>query len=142
MEQLNLGRDQWHTMRAHVEACSPLEACGLLAGHGDRVHEVLLIANELRSPTRFRMDPREQIRAFNHMDEAGMELLGIFHSHPGLPGAGVPGKQEPSATDRAEAVYNVVQLIWSWARGQWRVRAFRLQDGQISEVVMHISDGK
>jgi proteasome lid subunit RPN8/RPN11 len=141
-ERLNLSRDQWDMMQAHVDACSPREACGLLAGLGNRVHEVLLIANELRSPEMFRMDPAEQIRAFGHLDESGLDLLGIFHSHPAAPSANPPASEEPSATDLAEAVYNVVQLIWSRPGGQWGARAFRYESDHFSEVTLQISDGK
>ena len=93
-------------MRNHAESSSPLEACGLLAGKDGFVREVFLITNQAQSPVRFRMDPIEQLHAFDQMEAAGLELLGIFHSHPS-------GPETPSPTDIAEAAYQVVQIIWS-----------------------------
>lgn len=119
----------------------PLEACGLLVGRGDSVDEVIPIANQLRSPTRFRMDPAEQLRAFGRMEAKGMDLLGIFHSHPAEPGAGGPVKQEPSATDIEEAAYPVVQIVWSRPDGQWHARGFWIENAGLSEVELDFAQG-
>jgi proteasome lid subunit RPN8/RPN11 len=118
-------------MRAHVEAHAPLEACGLLAGRERCVQAVLPVANRLQSATRFMMDPAGQLRAFEWIDDQGMELLGIFHSHP-------DGPEGPSATDIAEAAYDVVQVIWSLPRGAWGPRAYRLENGQVHEVELEL----
>jgi proteasome lid subunit RPN8/RPN11 len=71
-------------MSADVESRAPQEACGLLAGKGDITLEVIPITNELHSTVRFRMDPIEQLRAFQLIDDQGLELVGIYHSHPKL----------------------------------------------------------
>lgn len=109
-------------MRAHVHACLPEEACGLLGGRFDgtkaTVKVVIPVENVLHSPVRFRMDPREQLQAFNRLDDLGLELVGIFHSHP-------TGPDAPSATDLAEFYYpGVAFLIWSPGAEGWQLRAF------------------
>ena len=104
--KLKLNQNHWNSMRAHVEACAPLEACGLVAGKGDSVSQVLLIENQAQSPVRFRMDPAEQLRAFNWIESHRLDLLAIFHSH-------TAGPETISATDIAEATHPVVQLICS-----------------------------
>ena len=63
--ELGLKREHWLIMRTHVQALAPLEACGLLAGKNNSVENVLLIANQARSRVRFRMDPKEQLQAFD-----------------------------------------------------------------------------
>lgn len=118
-------------MRAHVEVGAPLEACGLLAGKNDSVEKVFLISNQARSAVRFRMDPAEQLRAFNWMESNGLDLLGIFHSHPA-------GPATPSPTDIQEAAYPVVHLIWSRSQGNWLARGFWFKDGQATEVTLRI----
>ncbi len=133
--QLTLNQGQWDAMRAHAQMHAPLEACGLLAGKGDSVEKVFLIANQARSPLRFRMDPAEQLRAFNWMESHGLDLLGIFHSHPA-------GPETASASDIAEAAYPVVYIIWSRSKGNWRARGFRFRNGQASEVNLRIIDGE
>ena len=82
IERLDMSADHWEQMRAHVQACKPLEGCGLLLGLGVSVDRVVLVANAAQSPSRFRMDPAGQMRAFQEMEDHGLELLGIFHSHP------------------------------------------------------------
>jgi [CysO sulfur-carrier protein]-S-L-cysteine hydrolase len=93
---LSLDKEHLGEMIRHVDAHAPLEACGLLAGRGARVEAVLPIANAEQSPARFRMDPIEQLHAFEWIDTHEFELLGIFHSHPA-------GPEAVSLTDIAEA---------------------------------------
>lgn len=122
-------------MRAYVEACLPAEACGLLAGSDGAVQEILPITNEAHSAVRFRMAPEEQLKAFNLIEDSGLELLGIFHSHPA-------GPEEPSATDIAEASYEVTQVIWSRKGETWGVRGFSIRNGSTSEVKLYVADGE
>jgi proteasome lid subunit RPN8/RPN11 len=129
--QITLRKHHWHEMRAYVEQQVPLEACGLLAGKNDQVEKVLLVRNQAQSPVRFVMDPHEQLRAFDWIEANGLELVGIFHSHPAGPAA-------VSATDIAEAAYEVVHLIWSRTRSDWRARGFWIEEGQAREVSLHI----
>lgn len=127
MDRLVLRPEHWSQMRAHVEGESPLEACGLLAGRKSYVRAILPVTNRLASPSRFIMDPVEQIRAFQWIEDSGLELLGIYHSHP----AGPRGLSE---TDIAEAAYPVVHVIWSPLGSGWEPRAFRLLEGRPEEV--------
>ena len=114
-------------MRRHVAAQAPLEACGLLAGTGERVEAVLRVRNAAQSAVRFRMDPQEQLQAFEWIEEHGLELVGIFHSHPA-------GPETASVTDIAEAAYDVVQVIWARTQGVWTARAFWIENGQANEI--------
>lgn len=127
MRQLHLSGVQVESMRVHVEARLPMEACGLLSGIGDAVHEVIPISNQAASPVRFRMDPIEQLRALERIESQGQDLLGIYHSHPA-------GPDEPSATDIAEAAYRAVYVIWSRSRGKWAMNAFWIEGDSFSEV--------
>ena len=109
-------------MLDHVDQHAPLEACGLLAGKDDRVEKVIPVRNQAQSPVRFVMDPYEQLQAFEWIDSNGLDLLGIFHSHPA-------GPETASATDIAEAAYEVVHLIWSRTQGRWQARGFWIENG-------------
>lgn len=116
-------------MLAHVLACLPEEACGLLggqmAGSWAVAQLVIPVENVLHSPVRFRMDPAAQLAAFNRLDTLGMELIGIFHSHP-------TGPDSPSPTDLAEFAYpGTAFLIWSPDGETWKLRAFNLA-GELS----------
>lgn len=120
-------------MQEYAERQAPLEACGLLAGKDDRVEKVIFVANQAASSTRFVMDPYEQLKAFDWIEVNRLELLAIFHSHPA-------GPETVSATDIAEAAYEVVHLIWSRNRMQWKARGFWIENGRSTEVPVNIED--
>ncbi|HKY53964.1 MAG TPA: M67 family metallopeptidase [Anaerolineales bacterium] len=133
MRQLVISKMQWDEMRDHVALHVPLEACGLLAGKNDRVEKVILIRNQAQSPDRFVMEPYEQLKAFDWIESNGLDLIGIFHSHP-------IGPEVVSATDIAEAAYEVVQLIWSLSGETWKVRAFWIENGQALDVPLLVDE--
>ena len=133
---LAIKADQWEMMRGQVERYAPLEACGLLGGwiSGDHydVEAVVPTRNQLASSFRFQVDPRDQIDAFHHFEEQGIELVAIYHSHPG-------GPRHPSPTDIAQAYYpGTVQLIWFEEEGCWNCRGYLITDQTYSEVEIKI----
>lgn len=129
---LILTKDQVREILAYLEAHAPLEACGLLAGKGARVEKALFVRNQAQSPVRFVMDPHEQLQAFEWIDDHGLDLLGIFHSHPA-------GPETVSPTDIAEAAYEVVHVICSRRDGEWKLRGFWIEDGKTVEVPLQIT---
>jgi len=114
-----------------VEEHAPLEACGLLAGINGQVRNVLPVRNQAQSPVRFVMDPYEQLQAFEWIDSQGLELIGIFHSHPA-------GPEAVSATDIREAAYEVVHVILSRTGGIWKMHGFWIEAGQALEVELSV----
>lgn len=130
---LILGKDHWQQMLEHINQHAPLEACGLLAGKANRVERVILVRNQAQSAVRFVMDPYEQLQAFAWIDSSGLDLLGIFHSHPA-------GPDTASQTDIEEAAYEVVHLIWAKDQNGWQARGFWIQNGSAMEVSLQIVD--
>lgn len=122
----------WRDIRGHASAQYPLEACGLLAGKNNQVEVVIKIRNQSQSPTRFVMDPYEQLNAFQWIESNGLELVGIFHSHP-------TGPEVVSVTDIAEAAYPVVHVIVSRAGRDWSMRAFWIENGRAEEVELMLA---
>lgn len=127
---------QWGQITEHLTRQLPNEACGLLGGRGGVVEKVFLIENRLHSPVRYEMEPTAQIQAMVAIEDAGLEITAIFHSHP-------HGPARPSPTDVAEAYYpETVYLICAPAeRNQWQGRAFYIQDGQMREILVQITEG-
>lgn len=128
-EKLILTRNHWQAMRRHVNHRAPLEACGLLAGKNERVEITLGICNAERSAVRFQMEPRAQWRAFQRIEAAGLDLVGIYHSHPN-------GPEHPSPTDIFESTYPVAQIIWVRVDGVWRARGFQIEGGKVTEITL------
>jgi proteasome lid subunit RPN8/RPN11 len=132
---LTLTRAQRQELIDHALEGRPYEVCGLLAGKDDRVERVYRAANKERSPVRYEIDPKDLIRIFREIDNADLELVGIYHSHTHT-------DAYPSATDvrlayYPEAYYVLVSLMDERSP---RVRAFRIRDGQISEVPIDVVD--
>lgn len=75
----------------------PDEGCGLLLGTSDgTVREVHPSDNVARSAKVYEIDPRVLLRAYRRADEAGWEVLGVFHSH-------THSEAHPSPTDVRQA---------------------------------------
>ncbi len=110
----------------------------MLLGLGAVVERVVPVVNAAKSPTRFQMGPAQQLHAFQEMEEQGLELLGIFHSHPLDRGDGVPVLEGPSETDVREAAYPVVHVIWSQGSGGWGAHGFWIEHGTFYEVPLVI----
>jgi [CysO sulfur-carrier protein]-S-L-cysteine hydrolase len=122
--ELHLTDDLLIQINQYAADCQPLESCGLLAGKGSQATNFLPITNELKSSYAFRMNAQEQLDAFLWMDAHKLELLALFHSHPG-------GLQTPSATDLAESAYpGTPMLIWTPAS----LRVFLLSTENFEEI--------
>jgi proteasome lid subunit RPN8/RPN11 len=132
IESLSLTKEQLQQMIDHVASQSPLEACGLLAGRNSKVEAVIEVTNQARSEVRFEMQPVEQLKAFEWIEANGLELVGIFHSHPA-------GPETVSPTDVAESAYDVAHVILSRVNGAWQARGFWIKDGTFGEAPLQIS---
>jgi proteasome lid subunit RPN8/RPN11 len=130
---LELNQSLLDEMIAYVDQRTPLEACGLLAGKAARAEKMLGVLNQAQSPVRFVMDPYEQLHAFDWIESNGLDLVGIFHSHP-------TGPETASLTDILEAAYAVVHVILSHTGAQWKARGFWIADGRVSEVTLQIRE--
>lgn len=125
---LLLRPEQWDQMRADVSRRAPEEACGLIAGRDNIGVEVIPVTNALHSPVRYRMDPKEQLEAFNRIEELGLEIIAIYHSHPA-------GPDYPSPTDVGEAFYpEAVYLIWFRSTQGWDCRGFLIREAEVEEI--------
>ena len=108
---------------AHAREEAPNECCGVLIGSAQRIDRAVRARNALDSPTRYQIDPRDQIAAIRGARERGECVVGFYHSHPSSAPA-------PSETDRAEASYpGQCYLIVSpgGPASAPEIRAFQLQ---------------
>lgn len=131
MHSLILTKEQLHSMIEYVDAQAPMESCGLLAGRDSTVEKIFFVQNQAQSAVRYVMNPIEQLSAFEWIDSNGMDLLGIFHSHP-------TGPETVSPTDITEAAYAVVYVILSRMDKNWRARGFWIQDNDYTEAILEI----
>ena len=118
----------------HARAEVPNECCGLLAGKNGSVLEVFRCESTEKSPYRYYLDPKDQIRVMREMDRKGWELVGIYHSHTHT--EAFPSKTDVELAFYPEALYFIVSLQ---GRHAPVIRAFRITDGQIAEEEVVIS---
>jgi len=66
---------------AHAREDMPNECCGLIAGRDGAATRVIRTANTDASPFMYVMDPMEQMRLMEEIEDSGEDLLAIYHSH-------------------------------------------------------------
>ena len=121
-----------HTEQVHTHLCRayPEEGCGVLVGqdHGERrmVERVVPLDNrgEAERNRRYLIAPEQLLVVEREAREAGLDVLGFYHSHPDHPA-------RPSAFDLEHAWPYYSYLIVSVAGGRavdatsWRLVADR-----------------
>jgi proteasome lid subunit RPN8/RPN11 len=120
-------------LRAWAGAGYPHECCGLLLGRAAdgvvRVEEVVQARNAHaeRRRDRYEIDPEDFMRADARSREHGLEIVGIWHTHPDHPA-------RPSETDRESAWAGWSYLILSvGAEGVRTMRSWRLDGSDFVE---------
>jgi proteasome lid subunit RPN8/RPN11 len=128
MKTLMVERDHWLAMIGHAEICLPEECCGMAAGKNGSIYEVIPVENVLHSPIEYRMDPAVQIREMVRIDNEGLDLLAIFHSHPQGPGT-------PSLRDVRDYFYpESACIILSKKGSEWSGRSFLIHGQDVVEI--------
>ncbi len=85
--ELTLPQTVVDAIRRHGEETYPHECCGALLGGGDRAAEIVPLPNttEEGPRRRFLVRPSDYRLAERRAGDAGLELLGFYHSHPDHP---------------------------------------------------------
>ncbi|MBZ0303278.1 MAG: M67 family metallopeptidase [Anaerolineae bacterium] len=113
---------------------SPHEACGLVAGQeAGRADLVIPIPNKAADPRHyFEMEQAALVRAMFDIEQRGLALTGIYHSHP-------HGDPIPSQTDIRQAYYpDVVSIIVSLKGEPPRLAAWWIRANQVDAVPLVI----
>ena len=119
----------------HSRSELPNEACGLLSGSLSDGRAVAFhpTRNSENSPLRYNIHPDDLLRVTLEIEDAGADLVAIFHSHIRSPAV-------PSETDRRlafypETLYLLADLTDVAAPD---LRAWRIRDGEVTEVPLSI----
>ena len=110
------------------------ECCGLLAGSRGVIARIFRATNVASNlATTYEIAPQELFSLMREIRAAGLELMGIYHSHPN-------GKNEPSPRDIELAYYpDTAYVIVSPQPNAARpVRAFSIRDGRAIELDIEI----
>ncbi len=95
---LILSRQVHENIAAHGAAAYPYEGCGLLLGSSEDGRNVVQQARPLANvwpvagekPERFRIDPADWLAVEVEAASEGLDVVGIFHSHPDHPPVASP----------------------------------------------------
>lgn len=78
----------WNTMVLHAERTYPNECCGAMLGHTDGEKKIVTEATPLENAfageqgERYELRPEDLLAADQAARARGLDLIGIFHSHP------------------------------------------------------------
>ncbi len=133
MSTLHLSAELLDRINRHGEAAYPNEACGFLLGRGaedaalgERNVLALLPLDNAREAEeqyhRFLITPRDVLEAEEAAAAQGLDVIGVYHSHPDHPA-------RPSEFDREHALPWWSYVITAVAAGTpGPMRAWRLRD--------------
>jgi proteasome lid subunit RPN8/RPN11 len=129
-------------IQAHAEENFPEECCGALIGTSGPSQ--IIEARRVRNTNfgsrnrRYNIDPLEYMKIEEEVEEEGLEILGIYHSHPDHP-------SRPSEFDLNNALPNFSYLIYSIYNGEgkkltsWRLTPSRQEF--IEEQIKMVEEG-
>ena len=112
-----------------------VESCGLLAGRDSVITRTFPARNAAIHPTTaYEIAPEELFRLMREIRANGLELLGIYHSHPA-------GNNAPSERDIARAYYpDAAYFILSPHPDVANpIRAFLIREGSAAELDIQIT---
>src|SRR6516164_4825583 len=124
---MRLTRSQYDEMLAHAREEAPNECCGMIASSDGEAVRVYRAMNAAASPLRYEIDGAEQYRIQMAIEDAGLDLGAIYHSH-------TRSEPYPSQTDINLAFYpESLYVIVGLAGSEPDVRAFTIRDGRVTE---------
>ncbi|MBS7611595.1 M67 family metallopeptidase [Candidatus Bathyarchaeota archaeon] len=124
-----------------VEACKeefPREACGLIAGvkgnEDSFAIKIYPLRNIAKSSFTYETDAEEVYNAFINIEETGLSILGVYHSHPF-------SQAEPSELDRRNAFYpGMIHVIVSLIGDVADVKAYLWSGEEFTEYPISIEE--
>ena len=122
----------WQEIVDHALEEAPNECCGMIASRDGRAVRVHRATNAAASALRYEIDGLEQLRIQTEIEDDGLELGAIYHSH-------TRSDPYPSQTDINLAFYpDSLYVIVGVAAERPDVRAFRIVDERVQEVALQV----
>jgi len=131
---LEIPEDLLSRVIEHARQGYPLESCGLLAGKNGKITKVYSLENTEKSSSSYLMAPEEQLKVFREVEEEGLELSAIYHSHPHSPAF-------PSQRDVDYAFYpdSLILIISLMDPKVPQAGVFQIENGKIEQKELKIT---
>jgi proteasome lid subunit RPN8/RPN11 len=105
----------------------------MIGGHTGEAVTLYRATNAEASPLRYSLDAQDQFRIMRQMEDAGEELVAIYHSHTAS--AAFPSQTDVNLALYPDAVYVIVSLE---NFDDPEVRGFWIRDGKIDDAELDI----
>ena len=130
---MRISRELLDDVIAHARADAPNECCGMIASRDGEAVAVHRARNAAASPLRYEIDGMEQYKIQTAIEDDGLELGAIYHSH--TRSAPLPSQTDINLAFYPEAIYVIVGLK---DPAQPDVRAWEITDGRYSEAELEV----
>ncbi|MFL5819738.1 MAG: Mov34/MPN/PAD-1 family protein [Solirubrobacteraceae bacterium] len=131
---MRISRELVEEIVAHARREAPNECCGMVASQDGRAVRVYPATNAAASPLRYQVEPHDQYRIEMAIDDAGLELGAIYHSH--TRSAPYPSQTDINLAFHPDALYVIVGL----GAQTPELRAYRIVDGRVADAELTIED--
>jgi len=132
-QEVQLSHQYIQLIKDECKKHSPNEACGVLVGRIEPgrivVEKVVPIKNSRPSDRSFEFDPQEHYRAWNLADKEGLDIIGVYHTHPHSQARPSTWDQETMENDRS---------LWIIA-GIDGLKGYEWDDGVKQVVIIEVS---
>jgi [CysO sulfur-carrier protein]-S-L-cysteine hydrolase len=129
---MRIARQLLDEIVSHAREEAPNECCGMVASRNGDAVKVYRATNAAHSPLRYELDGAEQYKIQMEIDDAGLELGAIYHSHTRT-------EPYPSQTDINLAFYpDALYVIVGLAGDAPDIRAFSIRDRKVEEEELEV----
>jgi proteasome lid subunit RPN8/RPN11 len=118
----------------HARREYPLESCGILTGKDGKIVKVYSMENTEKSSSSYLMAPEEQLKVFREVEEEGLELSAIYHSH--LHSPAFPSQRDVDYAFYPDSLILIISLMDPKAP---QIGAFQIENGKIAQKGLKIT---
>jgi proteasome lid subunit RPN8/RPN11 len=125
---MRIARQHYEEIISHAREEAPNECCGMVATRDGESVRVYRATNAAHSHLRYEIDGAEQYRIQMEIEDAGLDLGAIYHSHTRT--APYPSQTDINLAFYPDAVYLIVGLA---DPEHPELRGFSIRDGRVAE---------
>jgi proteasome lid subunit RPN8/RPN11 len=118
----------------HARAEAPRECCGIIGGREGELTELHRMTNLYPGEDFYEPDGMEVYERYRDLDDRGLEIAAIYHSHP--VSVAYPSVRDVEHAGWPDSVYLICSLEHP---DNPVIRAFRIVDGTITELTINIA---
>ncbi|HWT25807.1 MAG TPA: M67 family metallopeptidase [Solirubrobacteraceae bacterium] len=129
---MRMPRSMLDRIVAQAREEAPNECCGMIASRDGVAVSLHPARNAAASPLRYEIDGMEQYRIQSAIEDAGLDLGAIYHSH--TRSAPVPSQTDINLAFYPDALYVIVGVAGEEAD----VRAWRIAGGEVEPAALEV----